>query len=324
MLLECTADLERCIGELGFAGGDDNGEFDVEVMVRAAFTDAEGTVDCRVEACVLASGIGIESGRPEALEDRTVPLSFDPAAPLLDPPSLTLEPSTGLVDDQRVVATGERYVPDFFLSLLQCPAGFTDRRRECDRRGFGQIHNFGTLQGSLRIRAILDTEAGEVDCRSVDCVVIVVAEEAGVEVASAPIELDPDAPVKPPATLTITPSSGLADGQEVHLEGENFTPGGAGLIQQCPATAANTNGCAWRPHRFDYAGPGGRIDTTLEVAAVIEVNGQTVDCRQVACVVLAGDGFDEGYDSARAPISFADGAAATSASPVATEPRFTG
>lgn len=325
VLFECSADLERCAGPFGFAGGDDHGDFSLEMMVRTSFTDEDGPVDCRTEDCVIAAGVGIESApreaTPEDVDDRVVPVSFDPSAPLLDPPSLDADPASGLVDDQQVTLTGERYVPDE-ASIAQCPLGFTDPDHACEFLSLALIRDFGDLDERVRVHAVIETDEGPTDCRSTACVFAIIGWGAGETLATAPVGLDPNGPLKPPASLTVTPGTGLVDGQTVVVEGAHFTRGEPGLVLQCPATARNENGCAWRPHHFVYAHDAGTFRFTMEVAAVIEVRGHDVDCRRQACALLAGYGGGDTRNSAWAPISFA--ADAAPATPTAVTPAFTG
>lgn len=327
VLLLCTADAEQCAGPFGFAVGDDDGNFSTQMMVRATFHDEDGEVDCRVVECAIVSGMGIESGPadpgPEALADRTVPISFDPSAPLLDPPSLVADPSTDLVDDQRVAVTGERFIPDE-VGLFQCGPGFGNPYHDCLFRGLPQIDEFGAIDTGIRVRTLLSVDAGEVDCRVAACVLALFGPTSDPPLAVVSLGFDPDAPAKPPAELTVTPGTGLVDGQEVTVEGANFTPGEPGDLVQCPATARNINGCSFRPWRAPYAGPGGRFETTFEVQAEIEVDDRTIDCRRQPCVLLAGFGDEDPHNSARAPLVFASDAAAPVATPTAAEPRFTG
>lgn len=328
VLFECSADLERCAGPFGFAGGDDQGDFSVEMMVRATFVDEDGPVDCRTEDCVIAAGVGIESAPreadpAEAAGDRVVPVTFDPSAPLLDPPSLGADPASGLVDDQPVTLTGERYVPDE-TSIAQCPVGFTDPEHECEFLSLALIRDFGDLDERVRVHAVIRTDAGPVDCRSAACVFAAIGWGAGETLATTPVGLDPDGPLKPPASLTVTPNTGLVDGQTVVVDGAHFTRGEPGLVLQCPATARNENGCAWRPHHFVYAHDAGTFHFTMEVSAVIDVDGRTVDCRRQACMLLAGYGGGDTRNSASAPLSFATDAEAPPATPTAVTPAFTG
>lgn len=325
VLFECSADLERCAGPFGFAGGDDQGAFELEMMVRATFTDEDGPVDCRTEDCVIAAGVGIESApqeaTPEDVADRVVPVTFDPSAPLLDPPSLAADPATGLVDDQQVTLTGERYVPEEAL-VLQCPAGFTDPDAECRFGDLADIEGDGSLRSKERVRAVLDGQAGPVDCRQADCVFVVIGSD-GRTIASVPLAFDPDAPLKPPPVLTVTPSTDLTDGQVVVVEGEHFSTGWHGILLECPAEREEWFDCSfdYDQVRFPTADADGHFRVTFEVAAEFRSDRHPFDCRIEACAIWSAFEYDD-YNLASAPISFA--ADTPPATPTAVTPAFTG
>lgn len=57
---------------------------------------------------------------------------------------------------------------------------------------------------------------------------------------------------------------------------------------------------------------------------MIEVRGHEVDCREEACMLLAGYGGGDARNSAWAPISFAAPASALPPTPIAASPAFTG
>lgn len=323
---ECSADLERCAGPFGFATGDDQGDFEDDIVVRAAFVDEDGPVDCRTEDCVIAAGVGIESAPreadpTEADSDLIVPVTFDPSAPLLDPPSLIADPATGLVDDQRVDLTGERYVPEEAV-VYQCPAGFTDPDAECRFDDLADIRTDGTLQEKERVRAIIDADAGAVDCRQAACVFVVIGSD-GRTISSVALAFDPDAPLKPPPVLTVTPSTGLVAGQTVVIEGEHFSTGWHGIVLECPADRDEWSDCSFDHDlvRFPTADADGHFRVTFEVAAEFRSGRQTLDCRVDVCAIWSAFDYDD-YNLASAPISFA--ADAAPATPTAVTPAFTG
>lgn len=324
---ECSADLERCAGPFGYAVGDDHGDFEDEIVVRAAFVDEDGPVDCRTEDCVVVAGVGIESGPreadpAEADSDLIVPVTFDPSAPLLDPPSLAAEPATDLIDDQQVVLTGERFVPEEAV-VYQCPAGFTDPRDECRFDDLADFQPDGTLSERERVRTVLHNEAGDVDCRTTDCVFAVVGSD-GRTIASVALAFDPDAPLKPPPVLTVTPSTGLVDGQAVVVEGEHFSSNWHGIILECPVDREDDFDCSldYDLVRFPTADADGHFRITFEVAAEIRSNGETLDCRVDACALWSAFEYDD-YNTASASISFA-AAPGPPATPTAVTPAFTG
>jgi Neocarzinostatin family len=85
------------------------GTFTVDHHVFALIhTEARGAIDCRVAGrCVLVASSFLG---PEPLADGArATLAFDPAAPLLPTPAITLTPATALRDGQRVRIDGREF-----------------------------------------------------------------------------------------------------------------------------------------------------------------------------------------------------------------------
>ena len=146
---------------LGFDGleADGTGALHDELSVRAVFTSMFGgddaVVDCRVEACWLQlSGSDVNV---------SVPLTFDPAAPLLPPPSVTATPATGIVDGQTVAVTLTGFDPNGWPRVEVCQVG-TDR---CDPAASAspEISTTGPTVVELRVFGTFPTYEEPVDCR---------------------------------------------------------------------------------------------------------------------------------------------------------------
>ena len=136
--------------------------------------------------------------------------------------SLTVDPAEDLVDGQRVIVRGGGMPTGDFMLLGQCPAsaeGITDV--PC-RYSTADTDESGSFETEVLVRAVLG--GGETDCRVPGaCVVIAAAYDDTVndyvEAARAPLGFDPDGPLAPPPTLTVSPSDRLTDGQTVTLSG---------------------------------------------------------------------------------------------------------
>jgi len=69
-------------------------------------------------------------------------------------------------------------------------------------------------------------------------------------------------------TVTVTPSTGLHDGQKVRVEASGYTPGKQLVVTECSAVAnASASDCAVADAEFASADSDGRIDVTLTVHA---------------------------------------------------------
>lgn len=146
---------------LGFDGleADGTGALQDELSVRAVFTSMFGgddaLVDCRVEACWLQlSGNDV---------DVSVPLTFDPDAALLPPPTVTVEPAAGILDGQTVAVTLTGFEPGGWPRVEVCQVG-TDR---CDPSASvsPEIELAGPTVVELQVFGAFPTYEEPVDCR---------------------------------------------------------------------------------------------------------------------------------------------------------------
>ena len=117
--------------------------------------------------------------------------------------------------------------------------------------------------------------------------------------------------------ITVTPSTGLSDGQVVTVTGTGFTETPAvndWSVTECRAGVLDTpltlssavDNCdvLTQPFTFVHADAQGAISTPFTVHRTITVQNAAVDCLQVACVVLVAQITTASFDGAGAPISF--------------------
>jgi acetyl esterase/lipase len=272
-----------------FADTDGSGSFETEVLVRAVL--GGGEVDCRAPAgCVLIAAVYDETAG-DYVEAGRAPLGFDPDGPLAPPPTLTVSPGDGLVDGQSVTVSGAGALGDY-VELLQCeaaPGGWQD----CDQETFAYVEApGGAFQTSLRVYAVIGTGAGAVDCREAGRCVLAATTGgfAPGETATVPLVFDPAAPLLPPPTLTVSPSTDLVDGGIVSVEGSGFVrvpEGWPVQLYQCAPGPA--------PDRCRDAGDGVFVDgeggfaLDVPVTARVPVPGGQHDCRTGPdpCVLVA-------------------------------------
>lgn len=159
----------------------EDGTFTVTLALDAVLRTDGGEVDCRTasQGCVVVVGdlYGDSGDLAEA------PLAFDPDAPLLPPPVLTVAPSTDLAaqsDVEVVLATGQGFEPFTFVQLQQCAAADTIEGCDLDQTQYLSVDEAGAFAQSVSLAATLTTPAGEaIDCRSAPgaCVLIATAFE---------------------------------------------------------------------------------------------------------------------------------------------------
>lgn len=305
------------------------------VVVSAVLALDGGPYDCRTGTCALmVQPDDFFDGPGELSEAGLAPVAFDPGGALRPPPTLTVEPSTGLRDGDAVELHGSGFDPGRFFQIAQCRAGatsFVDCLGNPIYFGWSSDDEIGGFFG-LRAR-FRDGNGHLVDCRVASCSIVIGHGDLGRH-AEAVVAFDPDAPLLDPS-ITVSPSTGLSDGDVVTVVGTGWPDDGwvsSVEILQCPADAFDSFDCF--PAEETTVGPASAVEavplpetadeareelafeTTLEVHTVLDLEfGGSVDCRTEDCIVLAED-FG-GERSARAPISFLVG-------PISATPPFTG
>ncbi|MGH9113417.1 MAG: neocarzinostatin apoprotein domain-containing protein, partial [Acidimicrobiales bacterium] len=284
----------------------EDGSFEFAFQVSTLIdTGSHGVVDCRQPgSCVLATTQDY-SLSPE--RSAVAPLAFDPdAEPIV--PTLTVTPDADLVDGQTVSVTGSGFRPDHWVGLLLCSSDpsyencqYTD--------GFAEIGPDGTFTTELTAYALIATDAGDVDCRTSAEPCLLVA--AGGSLTSpragrAPLHFAPDAPLLPPPTIEVEPSTGLPDAANVTVTGEGFTPHGSAFVDVCKA-GGDDDFESCDPQAQVYATPDadGAFAVDLGVASSFETwDGGPIDCLAApGCEVRAEDGARR--RRATAPLTFA-------------------
>ena len=110
-----------------FITSDASGAFSVGLRVRRLMRVGADTIDCATPgACIVGAGVGA-TGVPGA----GAPIQFDPAVPLPPPPTVAVDPSSMLLDDQLVTVTGAGYEPGFSVGVVQCRAP-SSGAQDCD------------------------------------------------------------------------------------------------------------------------------------------------------------------------------------------------
>lgn len=191
------------------------------------------------------------------------------------------------------------------------------------------VDESGVMTSEFRVRAMFTSSLGEeVDCRTAGCEIAVAEEPFVDDPITIPLPLDPDAPLAPAPRIVAQPTSDLAGGDRVQIEGSDWFPGELVWIAQCRHTSPEDFGhCLNQSIDLVRANPNGEFDTSLVVADT----GRSwydgpIDCRDDACDVAAFRADTNATESATVPLSFADlpPAVPTGARPVAAEPHFTG
>ncbi len=275
--VECLAGTQTCGGAVANRPVDTDGTFTMSLAVRAVFTAFDGTpVDCRVDACEVTAV-------NEENEDHTasVLIAFDPATVLLPPPTLIVTPDADLVEGQTVTVAGAGYLAGTTLFLAQCRPGQPTMEGCGVYRTYAETDGSGAFSAELRLVATFFHPDGTVDCRAEACELVVATFFGGVQ-ARAAIAFDPDGPLTPPPTLTVTPDEGLTDGQTVTVVGTGFLPGTTMFFAQCRTGQVTVDGCVVHQTYAEIDGAGAFSAELPLVATFFHPDG-TVDCRAEAC-----------------------------------------
>jgi len=92
---------------------------------------------------------------------------------------------------------------------------------------------------------------------------------------SAPLDFDPNAPPLPGPTATVTPSTGLVDGQTVDVQADGMPPGANVFVVQCKAGSTDSGSCdlsnLQSPPLVD---DNGHVTGTINVKRVLTLFGE--------------------------------------------------
>jgi hypothetical protein len=282
-------------------------------VYRALSTSVAGTVDCASapERCIVAMGALSDYDRSGGTA-----ISFDPEglAPL-QLPTLEVIPAEGLADGDTVTVAGSGFRPGDVVHLQLCsldpstcwmvgePIEVSEPGcPECSWWEHGlRADAGGDLAGDVQVWRYLPGAPGSY----VDCAVsICVLRASGPELSAPPAPLAFDGGGEPPGApvLAVTPSQGVAAGDEVEVLGAGFEPGSDAYLQLC-ATGADAgrgpDGATYPEvcysldggYRGGFFGIGGRApepprvgdDGTFRVEARLPVLGPTGRCLDPQC-----------------------------------------
>jgi hypothetical protein len=223
--------------------------------------------------------------------------------------TMTITPSTGLVDGQVVSVVVTGLTPNTLGGMAQCAGGYGYEGCDSSALQLEDVDGSGGFTADYSVQAILHTPAGTFDCREAvsACVLAANTTYATEGAAITPISFDPSGPLLPPPTIAVTPSTDLVDRQAVTLTGEHFRPNRAVAVRQCVGGASEPLQC-----RQSYSqpaitvGPDGTLSTTFGVRAILHADdGSTIDCRSAAgaCELQAGP-YDPAAPQATAALTF--------------------
>jgi hypothetical protein len=302
---ECDIDS----GSFTIATTGSTGSFSVTATVMRTMTpEGSGTpIDCATaDACVLA--VAPANGKVAA----ATPISFADVAIIL--PTLSVDPSTGLLDGQTVTVSATDFPADASVALVECPSGtaVADFEADCDAStvAIDEADGTGALSANYQVTRVIQGAVGPIDCAGPSaCVLAALNLNEPDQATSTPIAFQ-DIPIVPPV-LTVTPSTALVDGQTVTISGKGFQPQQEYALSECVAGSTDGSECVAEAGIGGTAavvakGKSGRFSATFQVARILTLIDGTVDCAQApGCVIGAIDEDSlEGSVAAVAPVTF--------------------
>jgi hypothetical protein len=320
--------IDDCL-QLSGVGTSGSGNFATIVTPRRLMTISGVVHDCAdVGTCELAA-IDYDDGPPAILA--AAGIQFDPSVPPPPPPSLTVTPSTGLVQGDVVQVVGADYPPNTGVGIVQCleSAGSGGTGVGCDLSTlqFVPTDGGGGFTQSFTPRRLIFTSDGTHDCALEACIIGAGTPPDGQDGARATIQFDPNVPPPPPPTITITPSNGLADGQTVTITGVGFQPGWVNVVQCGEPPEDSGSNCELSDLQSTTVAADGTFSYQMAVNRVISTLNGDIDCTGTdVCAIGVGTSPGRGDDS---PIGFAadtptGGGNTLAATAVSADPTYAG
>jgi Neocarzinostatin family len=122
------------------------------------------------------------------------------------------------------------------------------------------------------------------------------------------VRLRVDAPAAATRTVSVSPHTGLSDGDVVTVTGRGFSPSAfVGMCQGIVAGPPGLEDCSGGPIAVSEVDANGGFSNQLTVSRLIVINGaQTVDCAApgAACMILAAEAGDIDRTAVETPIAF--------------------
>lgn len=308
-LQECEVATRRCALQELPLDPDADGHFAVDRVARAYFQTEQGEVNCLVSACEFFIDFVVEVG---------VPITFDPDAPLLPPPTITVTPDHGLVDGDVMVVEGTGFSPGDGIYYAECAPGATYfYERDCHPLDNGSalaqswngspgapppvpeyamrhVGPDGAFHDRLWAYAKAFTYPHRRDCRVVPCELV--AAVRSYIVARTPLSFDPDAPLRGPPTIRANPTSALVHHQVVTVRGDHFYGREPMNLNQC---VVGVSFCSSWNFEFPEVNAVGGFVARIRVNRTVRLpSGDRADCRVVRCVVRINR-----FSFARRPVS---------------------
>ncbi|MET9361568.1 neocarzinostatin apoprotein domain-containing protein [Streptomyces sp. NPDC006632] len=139
----------------------------------AQLATTAGSFDCRAASSANPCSLALTDNNGALLT--TVPLRFAPHGDLEAPPTVKVNPDTGLVDGQAVRATGKGYEPQYHVLIMECVTGAADTLGCRPRSRPPATSDTGRVDETVTLSATFTAIDGRsIDCRAVNACELVV------------------------------------------------------------------------------------------------------------------------------------------------------
>ena len=253
---------------------------------------------------IFASVMGL------ALAAGSLGLVGTPTASASTTPTMTVTPNTGLTANQKVAITGSGFAPNATLAAVEC-IGSATTTAGCNLGALAPINvsSTGTVSANFYVQTgpigsgSCGTSAADAKC------LIAIGTLAGVLVADATITFA-TAPTSAGPSITVTPATGLKNGQTVTITGSGFVAGDSLFAVECLTTATSAADCNTAGATPITANSDGTLpSTTFTVKTGTIGSGAcgTTAANAHGCAITVAT--IAGADAGAAPIGFAVAAA---------------
>lgn len=231
---------------------------------------------------VLALVVVLVAAATDRTDGEAVTVALAPAPGGSDHPSITVTPSTELVDHQLVTVHGEGFDPRAAVNVYQCDG---TANGDC-ASDFSEIEDDGsfTLQSAISFARCGDHPATCLEIGTFDQDVLV--EE---RIGTVPIAFADDPQEVVPTPVTAAPLTGLADGDAIVLRADGMRPGDGIDALVCGSPEPLTEGCSAIPAGLaDVVDDQGRLRFPVRATPVVGDGTERVDCRTQPCFLHVG------------------------------------
>ena len=258
------------------------------------------TVDCATSTCSISAN---EFSNRGVSLDASAPVAFDGSVPPPALPTVTAAPLTNLPNHATVTVHGSGFSAGESVQAEACVSG--RQFGTCGGYGSAVADSFGNVVMTVPVRRTVSSFDGT----STDCVDPTVLCQVTVNGARSyeqfnfTLSFDPNSPVTPPPTLTVTPNTGLGYRQAVAAHGTGFSPNATVELEQCAAPTSHGPSCAGFTEATTDGVGAFDINPTVRRILTSPFGPGSTDCAVTQCT-LAAQEFNGFSDSASADLGF--------------------